>query len=123
MTRVPILVLLAALLPSLAWLAPASAQSSGSGASPSRAQAERNAVELKQGMTPDEVQQLLGKPRRTALRGTGGAGSAPWQGTLQWTYVWAGAMPSSSSERSLQVDFAAKAADQWSVNGWGWSNY
>ena len=52
-----------------------------------------------------------------------GAGSAPWQGTLQWTYVWAGGTPSSSSERSLQVDFAAKAADQWSVNSWGWSNY
>ena len=114
MKRLPFLILLTALLP-----LPALAQ----GAAPSRAQAERNAVELKQGMTPDEVQQLLGKPRRTALRGTGGAGSAPWQGTLQWTYVWAGATPSSSSERSLQVDFAAKAADQWSVNGWGWSNY
>ena len=123
MRRLPILVLLAALLPSLAWLAPASAQSSGSGASPSRAQAERNAVDLKQGMTPDEVQQLLGKPRRTALRGNGGSPSSPYQGTLQWTYVWTGSAPSSSSERSLNIEFAAKAADQWSVNAWGWNNY
>src|SRR5438309_12093149 len=114
MRRTPTLILLAAFLPSLAWLAPASAQSSASGSAPSRAQADRNAVELKQGMTPDEVQQLLGKPRRTALRGSGGAASA---GTLQWTYVWTGSTPSSSSERSLNVEFAAKAADQWSVNG------
>ena len=123
MRRLSALFFLVAFLPSFAWLVPASAEGSAPGAAPSRAQAERNAVELKQGMTPDEVQQLLGKPRRTALRSTGGAGSAPWQGTLQWTYVWAGATPSSSSERSLQVDFAAKAADQWSVNAWGWNNY
>jgi hypothetical protein len=118
MRRLPTLFLLAALLPSLAW-----PQAPAPGAAPNRAQAERNAVDLKQGMTPDEVQQLLGKPRRTALRGGGGPGSAPWQGTLQWTYVWTAAAPSSSTERSLQIDFAAKAADQWSVNGWGWSNY
>jgi len=123
MRRLPTLIFLAVFLPPFAWLAPASAQSSAAGATPSRAQAERNAVELKQGMTPDEVQQLLGKPRRTALRGSGGSASAPWQGTLQWTYVWAGSTPSSSSERSLQIEFAAKAADQWSVNGWGWSSY
>jgi len=69
---------------------------------------------LLKGMTPDEVQQLLGKPRRTALRGT----------ALQWTYVWNGSSASSStSERSLSVEFAAKAADLWYVNGWGWANY
>jgi outer membrane protein assembly factor BamE (lipoprotein component of BamABCDE complex) len=116
--RLPPLILLAA---ALAWLSPALAQSSGPGAAPSRAQAERNAVDLKQGMTQDEVQQLLGKPRRTALRGNGGLAST--QGTLQWTYVWSGPAPSSSSERSLQIDFAAKAVDQWIVNSWGWSNY
>jgi len=123
MRRTPTLILLAAFLPSLAWLAPASAQSSASGAAPSRAQAERNAVELKQGMTPDEVRELLGKPRRTALRGNGGSASAASQGTLQWTYVWTGSTASSSSERSLQIEFAAKAADQWNVNSWGWSSY
>jgi hypothetical protein len=114
MRCLPTLFFLAALLPSLAW-----AQSSVPGATSSRAQAERNAVDLKQGMTPDEVRELLGKPRRTALRGSGGSGS----GSLQWTYVWSGPASSSSSERSLNIDFAAKAADQWSVNGWGWSNY
>jgi hypothetical protein len=118
--RLPTLILLAA---SLAWLSPALAQSSGAGAAPGRAQAERNAVDLKQGMTPDEVQQLLGKPRRTALRSNGGSTSAPSQGSLQWIYVWTGPASSSSSERSLHIDFAAKAADQWSVNGWGWTNY
>jgi len=112
MRRLPTLVLLAALLPSFAWPDPALAQASRPNAS--LAQAERSAVDLKQGMTPDEVQQLLGKPRRTALRGT----------ALQWTYVWNGSSASSSSsERSLSVEFAAKAADLWYVNGWGWANY
>ena len=120
MRRLPTLMLLAALLPSLAW-----SQASGAGATSSRAQAERNAVDLKQGMTQDEVQQLLGKPQRTALRSSGGSASAPWQGILQWTYVWNGAASSaaSSSERSLSIEFAAKSADEWYVNGWGWTNY
>ena len=114
MRRLPTLAFLATFLPSLMWLAPASAQAPGAVATPGRAQAERNAVDLKQGMTLDEVQQLLGKPRRTALRGT----------ALQWTYVWNGSSASSSSsERSLSVEFAAKAADLWYVNGWGWANY
>jgi outer membrane protein assembly factor BamE (lipoprotein component of BamABCDE complex) len=112
MRRLPTLFLLAALLPLFAWPDPALAQASRPNAS--LAQAERSAVDLKQGMTPDEVQQLLGKPRRTALRGT----------ALQWTYVWNGSGASSStSERSLSVEFAAKAADLWYVNGWGWANY
>jgi len=122
MRRLPILVFLAALLSSLAWLAPASAQSGGPAAT-KRAQTERNAVDLKQGMTVEEVQQLLGKPQRTALRSNGAASSVAGQGTLQWTYVWNSAGMSSSSERTLSVDFAAKAADQWLVNGWGWNGY
>ena len=82
--------------------------------------AERNAVELRQGMTPEEVQKLLGKPRRTALRADSGyAGAAP-QGTLQWTYTWGGGAGASSSERTLQVDFAGKGAGQWTVNSWAW---
>ena len=112
MRRLLILVFLAAFLPSLAWLAPANAEAGGTTASPKRAQAERNAVDLKQGMTTEEVQHLLGKPQRTALRSNG----------LQWTYVWSNAGMSSSSERTLSVDFAAKA-DQWLVNGWGWNGY
>ena len=117
MTRLPTLVLLAALLPSLAWLTPACAQGSASGSTTSRAQAERNAIELKQGMTPDEVQQLLGKPRRTALRSDVGSAAA-----LQWTYVWSDAR-SSSSERNLSVEFAPTAAQEWSVRSWSWSVY
>ena len=52
------------------------AQASRPGANPSLAQAERNAVELKQGMTLEEVQKLLGKPKRTALRSSAGE---PWR--------------------------------------------
>jgi hypothetical protein len=110
------LILLAALWASLAWLAPASAQSPRAGTNASFAQAERNAVELKQGMTLDQVQKLLGKPKRTALRNTGSAAAEPWQGTLQWTYAW-------TSERTLQVVFAAKTPEQWYVNSWDWSDY
>jgi hypothetical protein len=133
MRRLPILVLVAAFLPALAWLAPANAQAgapaaawltpatvtpatvqaAAPAAAPKRVQSERNAVDLKQGMTVGEVQKLLGKPQRTALRSNG----------LQWTYVWSGAGMSSSSERTLSVDFSAKAADQWLVNGWGWNGY
>jgi hypothetical protein len=123
MKRPPILLFLAAFMASLAWLTPANAQTAGPSASAKRAQAERNAVDLKQGMTTQEVQQLLGKPQRTTLR-SNGASSAQGQGALQWTYVWSsGGSMSSSSERTLSVDFAAKAADQWLVNGWGWNGY
>ena len=80
MRRLSTLFFLVAFLPSFAWLVPASAEGSAPGAAPSRAQAERNAVDLKQGMTPDEVQLLLGKPRRTALRGNGGSPSSPSRG-------------------------------------------
>jgi hypothetical protein len=117
MKRLPILVLLAALLPSIAL-----AQTSRPVANAGLAPVERNAVDLKQGMTLDEVLKLLGKPRRTALRGNTNSSSAPWQGTLQWTYVLTGGA-TYSSERSLQIEFAAKTADQWSVNAWGWSGY
>ena len=71
-----------------------------------------------------EHRKLLGKPQRTALRSSGAVASAPWQGSLHWTYVWSDRAASSSSEqRTLSVEFAAKAADQWFVNGWGWNGY
>jgi len=116
MGRFPRLILIAALLHSLTWMPTAGAQSSRGGANASFAQAERNAVELKQGMTLDQVQKLLGKPKRTALRNTGSSAAEPWQGTLQWTYAWA-------SERTLQVVFAARTPEQWYVNSWDWSDY
>ena len=75
-------------------------------------------------MTPEDVQQLLGKPRRTALRSSGGSAITPWQGTLQWTYVWnGGASAYSSSERNLNIEFDGTTAQHWKVNGWSWSNY
>jgi hypothetical protein len=115
MRPLPTVVFLAALAASLAWIPPAAAQGSRAGASPGFAQAERNAVDLKQGMTLDEVQKLLGKPKRTALKSASSA-SEPWQGTLQWTYAW-------NPDRTLQVVFAAKSAEQWYVNSWDWSSY
>jgi len=112
MRRLPTLLLTAALL------LPAAVFAQAARPNASFAHVERNAVDLKQGMTPEEVQQLLGKPWRTALTGSGGP---PSQGTLRWTYPWT---PSSAtSERSLNIDFTAKAAEQWLVNGWSWSGY
>ena len=85
------------------------------------AQAERRTIELKQGMTPDDVQKLLGKPKRTALKTSGYGGTAePSQGTLQWTYNWSSP---SQSERALQVTFISKSPEQWLVNSWDWSSY
>ena len=83
----------------------------------SLAQAERLAVDLKQGMTLEEVQKLLGKPRRTALKQA--YGGAP-EGSLQWTYSWSSP---SQSERNLQVVFATKSPEDWRVNGWDWTGY
>jgi len=108
---------LAALLLPLAWIPPALAEPSRPAANVSLAQAERNAVELKQGMSVEEVERLLGKPRRTALKANGSP--AKIQGPLQWTYIWSG----SSGQGTLQVEFAAKAPDAWYVDGWEWRNY
>jgi hypothetical protein len=120
MRHLPTLLFLAALLPSLAWTSPASAQASRPAANVSLAQAERNAVELKQGMSLEQVQTLLGKPRRTALKNDGSfSTSAASQGTLQWTYTWTG----SSSQASLHIQFATKTPEEWYVNSWEWGSY
>jgi hypothetical protein len=76
MTRLPVLLLLAALPASLAWSPPAAAQTSRPAAALSAAQAERKSVELKQGMSLEDVEGLLGKPRRTALKNGGSAGGS-----------------------------------------------
>ena len=120
MTRLAALLLLAALSSSVAWSPHASAQAARPVPALSAAQAERNAVDLKQGMSLEDVEKLLGKPRRTALKAGGSSATAPWQGTLQWTYSWPGA---SSSQGSLEVIFNASAPEKWSVNGWEWSRY
>ena len=100
--------------------------SAGSGAEPARfkpltlSQAERLAVDLKQGMTLEDVEKLLGKPRRTAMKAQGfSASTDPMQGSLQWTYTWT----HQGSDRNLQVVFASKSAGQWFVNSWDWGGY
>jgi hypothetical protein len=112
-------VLSLAMLPSFLCFSPAGAQALKPVAVLSLAQAERMAVDLKQGMSAEEVQKLLGKPQRTALKNNGGFPSTPSQGTLQWTYSWTG----SSAPGNLHIEFVAKTPDQWSVNGWEWGTY
>ena len=88
---------------------------------PTLVQAERRAIDLKQGMTLEDVENLLGKPRRTALRAQGyGSSADSSQGSLQWTYTWANP---SQSDRSLQVVFASKSPGQWFVSSWDWAGY
>ena len=118
-TLLAALLFLAALPLSLAWSPPAPAQTPRPVAALSLAQAERNSVHLKQGMSAEEVEKLLGTPRRTALKAASGSSATPWQGTLQWTYSW----PGSSSQGSLNVVFAAATPQQWLVNSWEWSSY
>jgi len=115
--RFVLLMLLLALLIAIAGLPSRALGQAARPAAASRAVAERAAVDLRQGMTIDEVRELLGKPWRTALTGDSGAG------TLRWTYNWVGPPSSSSSERMLNVDFTAKKVEQWSVSGWNWSSY
>jgi hypothetical protein len=119
MRTLPTLVLVAALSPAFLWIAPAGAQAARPAAL-GFAQAERNAVELSPGMSTEEVQRLLGKPRRTALKTNGSSTATPSQGTLQWTYSWPGA---DSSRGSLHVLFAANAPEKWHVSSWEWSSY
>ena len=114
--------LLAGVLALVGWVTPAGAQDTSALKRPSRTQAASASVELKQGMTPPEVQKLLGKPWRTALSGSDSAAETPPRGTLRWTYTWGGST-SSSSERMLNVDFNARAAGEWTVSGWNWSAY
>ena len=119
--RLAVLLLACALAPAAGGLPAAAAQGARAAASASRAEAEGAAVDLRQGMTPDEVLKLLGKPWRTALTSNGVPASAPSQGTLRWTYAWAGS--AAASERSLHVEFNAKGAEQWIVTGWSWSSF
>jgi hypothetical protein len=117
-----LMLLLAALIAIAGWPSRTIAQGARS-ASPSRVAAERASVDLRQGMTPEEVQALLGKPWRTALSGNVGAGNGVGGQTLRWTYAWSGAPSTASMERLLNVDFTAKTEERWSVNGWNWSAY
>jgi len=109
--------LVAVLLAASGWFSHVNAQAKRPSAGASAAATERAAVDLRQGMTLEEVQQLLGKPWRTAMTGGGPVG-AP---SLRWTYTWIAS--SAASDRNLNIDFIAKAPEQWLVNGWNWSSY
>lgn len=118
MKRIALMLALAT-LPSLVWISPAGAQASRPVAVLSLAQAEGAAADLKQGMSAEEVQRLLGKPLRTSLKNDGGFSNASPQGTLQWMYSWTG----SSAKGQLHIEFSAKAPDQWYVKSWEWASY
>ena len=117
MPALPLVALLAALI---VWSGPAPAQASRPGAALSFAQTERSAIELRQGMPLEDVQKLLGKPRRTGLKSNGDFASGPAHGTLQWIYAWPG---EGASRPSLNVIFTATGPDKWHVNSWEWSTY
>ena len=121
MKRLRIGIFLPAVLSCLLYSAGTAAQSVQPREKSTLAQAEGVAVGLKQGMTLEEVENLLGKPKRTALRTTGYGGTPELsRGTLQWTYTW----PSPSrSDHSLQVVFTSKSPEQWFVNSWDWTGY
>lgn len=111
-------IVLAVLAASLAWPAVAEPVRPATNAHASFAQTERNAVSLKQGMSAEEVQKLLGKPRRTALKSGGYVPDGASQGTLQWTYAG-----TESSQGTLRVEFASKMPAQWYVTSWDWQSY
>ena len=117
-------VLWLAMLPAFLWFSPAGAQALHPAAALSLAQAERVAVDLKQGMSAEEVEKLLGRPQRTALKGSSGLPNAASQGTLQWTYSWTGSSsPGNPVTGNLRIEFVARTPDQWYVNGWEWGAY
>jgi len=108
----PSKILVPALLSCLFYSAAPAAQGEKSLSLP---QAERLAVDLKQGMSLEEVQKLLGKPRRTSMKA-----DALTAGVLRWTYSW----PSTTqADRTLQVVFASKSPERWQVNSWDWTAY
>lgn len=82
--------------------------------------AERQAIALKQGMSSEDVERLLGKPKRTSLKQASRGSADASQGSLQWTYTWR-----DTSERgdTLQVVFTRKAAGDWLVESWEWNPY
>lgn len=110
--------MLAVLVASAAWVGSAGAQNSRPAAGLSFAQAERKSIDLRLGMSLEEVRSLLGSPRRTALKSGGGFASAPAHGTLHWTYAWSGA---NALHDSLSVVFTATGPEKWHVASWEWS--
>lgn len=113
--------IIASTLCCLLWYGAGASAQSGPPKALRLSQAERMAIELRQGMTLKEVEKLLGKPRRTALRADAYGGSREASpGTLQWTYSWPGA---TEPQRTLRVNFASNAPERWLVSGWDWESY
>jgi hypothetical protein len=82
-------------------------------------QAEKLAANLRQGMTVEEVQKLLGKPQQTSLKSGGDAPDPVSKGTMQWVYLWGG----SANHSALRVEFAAQrleALEPYRVSSWQW---
>jgi hypothetical protein len=123
MKQIRSLAFLAASLLVPPWISTATAQTPHPDVTLTLAQAERVAVDLRQGMTVDEVQKLLGKPRRTALKSDGYSPNAPSKGTLQWSYSWSSASAQGSIQGNLRVEFVSKAQEEWYVNSWEWVSY
>lgn len=81
------------------------------------AQAEKRAANLRQGMSVDDVQSLLGKPQQTDLKGDGSAAGQSPKGTLQWSYLWNG----TGTHARLRVEFTARPFGDYHVNSWQWT--
>ena len=121
MRRPHLALLLSSILTGLLWGTAIAAPPAPSKERLTLGQAERLAVDLQQGMALQEVERLLGKPKRTALRALGysGSGGSP-QDTLQWIYSWSSP---AQTDRTLQVVFAGKSPDGWLVHSWDWGGY
>ncbi|HZR03416.1 MAG TPA: hypothetical protein VFA81_09620 [Burkholderiales bacterium] len=117
----PTLVLLAAMTAAVLTITvPAMAQRSDGRSNMTLVNAERQSIELKQGMTSEQVEGLLGKPKRTALKQGFATSADASQGNLQWNYMWT---DTSQRDSTLQVVFARKPAGQWLVESWSWNAY
>ena len=102
----------------LATAVPVIAQRSDARPGMTLVKAERQSIELKQGMNPEEVERLLGKPKRTALKqGSSISVDAP-QGSLEWSYVWA---DTTQRDSTLQVVFSRKPSAPGLVESWSWN--
>lgn len=113
---VPFVLALSLLIVAAAGAARVIAQDAGADDGITVAQAEKLAAGLRQGMSLDDVQRLLGKPEQTALQSDGTEPSQNSKGTLQWSYRWTNA---GKSER-LRVDFTAQHLEAYQVIGWHW---
>jgi hypothetical protein len=112
-------VLFCALLGTATFAAPGAAQEPPTDVKLSLAQAENQANGLRQGMTVDEVQKLLGKPVQTSLKSDSHARITPSKGTLQWSYAWGEA----ANRAHLRVEFTAEDLESYRVTGWQWTSY